>query len=50
MIVIICDNLVGGFNPSEKYQSVGKDTISIYMEKWKMFETTNQFNSVVPPN
>ena len=37
-------NLVGGFNPSEKYEFVnGKDDIP-YM-KWKitaMFETTNQ--------
>ena len=35
--------LVGGFNPSEKYESVGSwDDYSQYLEKQKMFQTTNQ--------
>ena len=38
---MVCVNLVGGFNPSEKYQSVGKD-YPIYYGTEKMFETTNQ--------
>ena len=33
--------LVGGFNPSEKYDLVSWDDYSRYMEK-KMFQTTNQ--------
>jgi hypothetical protein len=35
------DILVGGFNPSEKIL-VSWDDYSQYMEKSKMFETTNQ--------
>ena len=35
-------NLVGGFNPSEKYEFVSWDYSSQHMEKWKMFQTTNQ--------
>jgi len=34
--------LVGGFNPSEKYESVGIIIIPNYMEKQHMFQTTNQ--------
>jgi len=34
--------LVGGFNPSEKYYIVSWDHYSQYMEKSKMFQTTNQ--------
>ena len=35
--------LVGGFNPSEKYEFVSWDYYSQYMEKIKaMFQTTNQ--------
>ena len=50
--LLINHTLVGGFNPSEKYWSVGMiiPTIYIYynihmyiyMEKYKMFQTTNQ--------
>ena len=34
--------LVGGFNPSEKYEFVSLDDYSQYMEKTKMFQTINQ--------
>ena len=36
--------LVGGFTPSEKYQSLGMIILNIWknMEKHKMFQTTNQ--------
>ena len=34
--------VVGGFNPSEKYEKVNWDDCSQYMEKLKLFQTTNQ--------
>ena len=35
--------LVGGLNPSEKYESVSwEDDIPNWMEKQNMFQTTNQ--------
>jgi hypothetical protein len=34
--------LVGGFNPSEKYSSIGINDYFQYMEPTKMFQTTNQ--------
>ena len=34
-------DLVGGFNPSEKI-SISCSPYSQYMEKYKMFQTTNQ--------
>jgi hypothetical protein len=37
--------LVGGFNPSEKYEFVSWDDSSQYMGKTKMFQTTNQLYS-----
>jgi hypothetical protein len=36
------DILVGGFNPSEKYE-ISWDDYSQYMEKYIMFQTTNQY-------
>jgi hypothetical protein len=39
---ILCDILVGGFNPSEKYSSVGV-TIPNILKNKKMFQTTNQY-------
>jgi hypothetical protein len=41
-LLINLDHLVGGFNPSEKYESVGMRTFSIYGKK--MFQTTSQNN------
>ena len=35
--------LVGGFNPFEKYYIVNWDYYSQCIEKWKMFQTTNQY-------
>jgi hypothetical protein len=34
--------LVGGFNPSEKYSSIGINDYFQYMEPTKMFQSTNQ--------
>ena len=34
--------LVGGLNPSEKYEFVNWDDYSQYIGKWNMFQTTNQ--------
>ena len=36
------NDLVSGFNPSEKYEFVSWDYYSQYLEKSKMFQTTNQ--------
>ena len=38
----IDDDLVAGFNPSEEYEFVSWDYYSQYLEKSKMFQTTNQ--------
>ena len=35
--------LVGGFNPSEKYEFVNGKDYPIYYGKYKMFQTTNQY-------
>ena len=36
-------DLVGGFNTPQEYDFVNWDDYSQYMEKQKMFQTTNQF-------
>ena len=40
------NNLVGGFNPSEKYEFVNGKDYPIYYGKIKMFQTTNQITKI----
>ena len=47
-LMMVNNNLVDGFNPSEKYEFVSWDYYSQYMEKKKLFQTTNQLQHGAP--